>query len=300
MNASGDFAVSLAKVTKRYGATVALKEFTVDIARGGVVALLGPNGAGKTTAVKMMIGLSSPTSGKASLFGGDPTSAVTRRRAGAMLQVGKVPETLRVREHIDLFRSYYPNPLSFAEVAELGGLQGIEDRKFGELSGGQKQRVLFALALCGDPEMLFLDEPTLGFDVEVRRAFWKQIRAFVSRGRTVLLTTHYLEEADALADRIIVIDKGIIVADGTPSEIKSRAAGRRIRCETTLAESVLRALPGVTSVEVEAGRVEITATAAEPVVREMLRLDANLVHLEVTSVGLEDAFIALTGRKEAA
>jgi ABC-2 type transport system ATP-binding protein len=272
----------------------------MDIERGGVVALLGPNGAGKTTAVKLMLGLTSPTSGRATLFDADPRRARTRQRVGAMLQVGKVPETLRVREHIDLFRSYYPRPLPFPDVVELGGLQGIENRKFGELSGGQKQRVLFALALCGDPEVLFLDEPTLGFDVEVRRAFWKQIRAYVARGRTILLTTHYLEEADALADRIIVIDRGVTVADGTPSEIKSRASGRRIRCETRLLESDILALPGVSSVVIEAGRAEILASIAEPVVRELLRRDDALSNLEVTGVGLEDAFIALTRREEAA
>ena len=290
----------LGSVTKRYGSTVALHDFTMEIARGGVVALLGPNGAGKTTAVKLLLGLTSPTSGEATLFAADPRRAATRRRVGAMLQVGKVPETLRVREHIDLFRSYYPRPLPFSEVVELGGLQGIEYRKFGELSGGQKQRVLFALALCGDPEILFLDEPTLGFDVEVRRAFWKQIRAYIARGRTILLTTHYLEEADALADRIIVIDRGLMVADGTPSEIKSRTSGRRIRCDTRLLEPQIRSLAGVTSVEIESGRAEILVAHAEPVVRELLRLDEGLANLEVTGVGLEEAFIALTAREEAA
>jgi ABC-2 type transport system ATP-binding protein len=217
-----------------------------------------------------------------------------------MLQVGKVPETLKVREHIDLFRSYYPRPLTFNEVVEIGGLEGIENRKFGELSGGQKQRVLFALALCGDPELLFLDEPTLGFDVEVRRSFWKRIRSFISDGRTVLLTTHYLEEADALADRIVVIDRGSIVADGTPAEVKARVSGRRIRCETRLDADLIRAMDGVTSVDLDGSRVEILATHAEAVVRELLLRDETLAHLEVSSVGLEDAFIALTAREEAA
>ena len=297
---SAHFVARLERVTKRYGDTIALQDFSLDISRGGVLALLGPNGAGKTTSVKLLLGLASPSSGSATLFGGDPKRAANRRRIGAMLQVGKVPETLRVREHIDLFRSYYPAPLQFSEVLELGGLEGIEDRKFGDLSGGQRQRVLFALALCGDPELLFLDEPTLGFDVEVRRAFWKQIRGFVARGRTVLLTTHYLEEADALADRVVVINHGSIVADGSPAEIKSKVSGRRIRCVTSLTEDILRAVPGVTQVNVESGRAEILATSAESVVREMLAHDAGLSQLEVTSVGLEDAFIALTAHEEAA
>lgn len=286
--------------SKHYGKAVALNDVSLDVRRGEVLSLLGANGAGKTTSVKLMLGLISPTSGSATLFGGDPRRATNRQRVGAMLQVGKVPETLRVREHIDQFRSYYPSPLSVNEVMDLGGLDGIEDRKFGELSGGQRQRVLFALALCGDPELLFLDEPTLGFDVEVRRAFWKQIRAYVSHGRTVLLTTHYLEEADALADRIVVIDKGAIVADGTPSEIKGRVSGRRIRCVTSVQALDIQAMPGVTSVSVESGRTEIMAAAAEQVVRELLKRDASLSNLEVNSVGLEDAFISLIGKEEAA
>ncbi|MEP6507544.1 MAG: ABC transporter ATP-binding protein [Gemmatimonadales bacterium] len=286
--------------TKRYGPTIALNDVSLDVRRGEVLSLLGPNGAGKTTSVKLMLGLNAPTSGSATLFGGDPRRAANRRRVGAMLQVGKVPETLRVREHIDQFRGYYPFPLSVAEVLDLGGLDGIEDRKFGELSGGQKQRVLFALALCGDPELLFLDEPTLGFDVEVRRAFWKQIRAYVSKGRTVLLTTHYLEEADALADRVVVIDKGVIVADGSPSEIKGRVSGRRIRCVTSVNATEILSMTGVTSVAIDSGRTEIMATEAESVVRELLRRDQSLANLEVGSVGLEDAFLSLIEKSEAA
>ena len=289
----------LDRVTRTYGDTVALRDVSLDIKEGRVLALLGPNGAGKTTAVKMLLGLASPTSGSATLFGIDPRRSAARRRTGAMLQVAKVPETLRVREHIALFRSYYPKPLSFSETIELAGLGGIENKMFGELSGGQKQRVLFALALCGDPDMLFLDEPTLGFDVEVRRAFWKQIRAFVSRGRTILLTTHYLEEADTLADRIVVIDRGSIVADGTPAEIKSRTSARRIRCETSTPAVVLGSLPGVTRVEVDGSRVDILASIAEPVVRELLRRDEHLSNLEVTGAGLEDAFLALTQQEAA-
>ncbi len=286
--------------TKNYGETVALNNVSLEIAAGGVVAILGPNGAGKTTTVKLLLGLTAPTSGKALLFGNDPRAIASRQRVGAMLQVAKVPETLRVREHIDLFRSYYPKPLSASEVVELGGLTGIENRKFGELSGGQRQRVLFALALCGDPEALFLDEPTLGFDVEVRRAFWNQIRGFVAKGRTVVLTTHYLEEADALADRVVVIDHGRIIADGSPAEIKSRVTGKRVVCKTSLTEGQIGAITGVTSVKIDGGRTEIFASSAESVVRELLTRDAGLTDLEVTSVGLEDAFLSLINKGEAA
>ncbi len=300
MTSHPETVANLDHATKHYGKFVALRDVSLDVLRGEVLSLLGPNGAGKTTSVKLMLGLSSPTTGKATLFGGDPRKAANRRRVGAMLQVGKVPETLKVREHIDQFRGYYPSPLPVDDVLELGGLEGIEDKKFGELSGGQRQRVLFALALCGDPELLFLDEPTLGFDVEVRRAFWKQIRAYVSRGRTVLLTTHYLEEADALADRIVVIDKGSIVADGTPDEIKGRVSGRRVRCVTRIAENEIKAMPGVTGVVIEGDRMEIMTSVAEPLVRQLLARDASLSGLEVTSVGLEDAFLSLIDKEHAA
>lgn len=293
-------AARLSDVSKSYGDKVALRDVSLDIGPGGVIALLGPNGAGKTTTVKLLLGLAAPTSGTVSLFGQNPRNTASRRNIGAMLQVAKVPETLRVREHIDLFRSYYPTPLPTAEVYAAAGLEGLEDRKFGDLSGGQRQRVLFALAICGDPQMLFLDEPTLGFDVEARRSFWEQIRGFVSRGRTVLLTTHYLEEADALADRIVVIDHGAVIADGTPEQIKQRVSGRKIRCTTALSEDDLRAIPGVTEVRFDRGNAELVVTAAESVTRELLFNDATLSNLEVSGIQLEEAFLALTNAREAA
>jgi ABC-2 type transport system ATP-binding protein len=244
--------------------------------------------------VRLLLGLAAPSSGRVHLFGGDPRDARSRQRVGAMLQVGKVPETLKVREHVDLFRAYYPKPAAAASVIEAAGLTGLEDRKFGELSGGQQQRVLFALALCGDPELLFLDEPTLGFDVEVRRAFWEEIRRFVDRGRTVLLTTHYLEEADALADRILVISGGSIIADGTSASIKGTVAGRRVRCRTSIDADALRRIAGVREATVERGRADLLVTDAESVVRELLARDAGLSELEVAGLALEDAFLALT------
>ena len=214
----------LKRVTKRYGTVDALRGIDLNIERGELLALLGPNGAGKTTAVRILLGLAKADSGTAAVFGHPPDSVPAKLRRGALLQVAKVPETLRVREHIELFSSYYPNPLPFSETIAAAGLQGIESRLFGDLSGGQKQRVLFALALCGNPDLLFLDEPTVGLDVEARRALWGRIRAFVARGGSVLLTTHYLDEADALANRVAVINQGRIIAEGTPAEIKARTA----------------------------------------------------------------------------
>src|SRR5437879_3505172 len=210
---------SLDDVSKNYENVRALRGVDFSVRAGEVVALLGPNGAGKTTAVKLLLGLMPPNAGKVRVFGGDPTNPANRMRTGAMLQVGRVPETLRVREHIDLFSCYYMNPMPLAEVLAAAGLEKLADRKFGDLSGGERQRLLFGLAICGDPDLLFLDEPTVGLDVEARRMLWNEIRGLVLRGKTVLLTTHYLQEADTLADRIAVINQGEIIAEGTPAQI---------------------------------------------------------------------------------
>jgi|ERR1700728_300908 len=285
---------SLEAVSQNYGEVRALHNVNFTVGAGQVVALLGPNGAGKTTAVKLMLGLLQPTSGKVRVFGGDPTSPQNRMRAGAMLQVGRVPETLRVREHIDLFSSYYPQPLPLNEVLAASGLEKLRDRKFGDLSGGQRQRTLFALAICGDPDLLFLDEPTVGLDVEARRSLWEEIRRLVERGKTVLLTTHYLEEADALADRIAVINQGTIIVEGTPAEIKAQTSGKRIRCVTRLSIGDLLQLPGVTDAKHDREAVDIHTGEAELVVRALLARDPSLSGLEITSAGLEDAFLALT------
>lgn len=285
---------NLERVNKNYGSVRALNGVDFRVRSGEVVALLGPNGAGKTTVVKLLLGLLQPNSGKVRVFGGNPTNPETRMRTGAMLQVGRVPETLRVREHIDLFSTYYKNPMTLAEVLSIAGLEKLKDRKFSDLSGGQKQRVLFALAICGDPDLLFLDEPTVGLDVEARRMLWEEIRQLVRRGKTVLLTTHYLQEADALADRIAVINKGEIIAEGTPSEIKAQTAGKRIRCITTVSLGELRGITGVIEVREDREAVEIQTAEAEPVLRELLARDRSLSGLEVTSAGLEEAFLALT------
>jgi len=291
---------SLAAVTKRYGnGVVALDNISLQLHRGQIVALLGPNGAGKSTAVRLLMGLSSPTSGDARIFGADPRNTAARLRTGVMLQVGRAPEMLRVREHIAIFRGYYPHPMPFADLIKAAGLEGLENRMFGELSGGQKQRVFFALALAGDPDLIFLDEPTVGLDIEARRLMWAQIRSLAARGKTVLLTTHYLEEADALAHRIIVINKGRIVCEGTPAEVKSLGIGagstaKIIRCVTTLTPEHLLKIPSVSTVDTLGELTIITSAQPESTLREMLALDQHLHSLEVQSPALEDAFLALT------
>ena len=284
----------LTNVTKRYGATTALDDLTLALEAGRVTALLGPNGAGKTTAVKLLLGLTRPSRGSVTLFGHDPRTAAARRRTGVMLQVSKVPETLRVREHVHLFCSYYPSPMDVDEVLAVAGLATVAGRKYGTLSGGQKQRVQFALAICGNPDLLFLDEPTVGLDVESRRGFWQEIRRLAARGRSILLTTHYLEEADALADRIIVMSKGRVVADGAPHEVKGLTAARRVRCVTSLDHAQLAAFSGVQSVRPDGASVELLTSDAESVTRALLAADPSLSGLEVTGAGLEEAFLNLT------
>jgi ABC-2 type transport system ATP-binding protein len=291
----------LESVTRRFGRQLAVDRLDLSIPRGGVYALLGPNGAGKTTTISMLLGLLQPDSGRITVLGRKAGEMDARRAIGAMLQVGGVPATLRVREHLELFSGYYARPLPIARTIALAGLQGLEDRRFDRLSGGEKQRVLFALALCGDPELLFLDEPTVGLDVESRRRLWQVIRDLAATGRTVVLTTHYLEEADALADRIGVLHRGRLVAEGSPQEIKARVGGRVVRCITALPQQALAALPGVTGVRQNGTRIEIATTGAEELLRRLLALDPRLSGLEVADIGLDDAFLSLTeDRQEAA
>jgi ABC-2 type transport system ATP-binding protein len=284
----------LNQVSKSYGATKALDNVTFNIYAGEVVALLGPNGAGKTTAINLLLGLLQPTSGEVRLFGKNPKDAANRTRVGVMLQLSGLPETLKVKEHLELYRAYYPNPLPLEELVTTAGLVGLEDKLYGKLSGGQKQRLHLALALCGNPDLVFLDEPTTGLDVTSRRALWEQVRGFIGTGRTVVLTTHYLEEADALADRIAVLRQGQIVADGTPSEIKARTSGQRVRLVTGLEPSFVETLAGVTSVKRDGAALEVLTTQAESVVLSLLQRDPTARGLEVTNTGLEDAFLALT------
>jgi len=281
-------------LTKHYGETTALKNVNVELRSGELLALLGPNGAGKTTLVRILLGLAKTDGGGVSVFGADPRSLAVRSRVGAMLQVARVPETLKVSEHVRLFSAYYPKPLPIQETLKVAGLEEIKDQRFGELSGGQKQRVMFALAICGDPDLLFLDEPTVGMDVEARRLMWSQIRLLIARGKTVLLTTHYLNEADALADRILVLQHGSIIAEGTPSEIKASVAGKQIRCSTRLEQEEILTIPGVRSVTEDRNALLIQVNTAEPVVRELLRRDEWLSDLEITNAGLEEAFLSLT------
>jgi ABC-2 type transport system ATP-binding protein len=290
-------AAQLIDATKKYGSVEALKGVTIDIELGDVVAMLGPNGAGKTTSISLLLGLRKPTSGKALLFGLKPDDLNARSRVGVMLQESGIPTVLKVRELVDLFRSYYPKPMSRDRAIAMAGLEEKANAQVKELSGGQKQRLYFALAVCGDPDVLFLDEPTVGMDVEGRRSFIERIAEFIQMGRTVVLTTHYLEEADQLAKRVIVIDRGLVIADASPQEIKSRVAGKRVRfTSTALTEKDMEGLPVTTSTFVD-HTVQLLTNQPEAVLRELFRRGVEMSDLEVSGADLEDAFISLTTHK---
>lgn len=286
-------------VTKRFGNTRALNGVTLNVNPGEVLAILGPNGAGKTTAINCLLGLVRPDQGRASLFGGEPTRIAARVRTGAMLQISGVPETLKVREHLLCFATYYPAPLGITEVIRLAGLGEVADRLYGKLSGGQRQRVHFALALIGNPELLFLDEPTTGLDVASRRQVWNSVRDLVGGHRTVILTTHYLEEADALADRIVLLHEGHVLVEGTPAEIKRQVAGSRVQFVSNLPLKKIFDLPHVAHAEKTGTATVVLTPEPERTVLKLLQLDPQLRGLQVSDTGLEETFIALTtGRTE--
>jgi ABC-2 type transport system ATP-binding protein len=287
-------AAQLIDATKKYGAVEALKGVSIDIELGDVVAMLGPNGAGKTTSISLLLGLRKPTSGKALLFGLKPDDLNARSRVGVMLQESGIPAMLKVREIVDLFRSYYPRPMATDRAIAMAGLEEKAGALVKELSGGQRQRLYFALAVCGDPEVLFLDEPTVGMDVEGRRSFIERIAEFAQTGRTVVLTTHYLEEADQLAKRVIVIDRGQVIADAPPAEIKSKVAGKRVRfMAPAIEENDLEGLP-ISAVAIKDHRVQLLTNQPESVLRELFRRGVEISDLEVAGADLEDAFIAMT------
>src|SRR4029079_16138267 len=257
-------------VSRRFGTVLALDQVSLEVRRGEVLALLGPNGAGKTTAISLLLGLQQPDAGSADLFGVPPRSNGARNRIGAMLQTRGVTDTLSRAALVGLFRSYYPRPRSVADTVNLAGVADLLRRRYGTLSGGQQRRAQFALAICGNPEILFPDEPTTGLDVEARATLWKTVRQLVAEGSAVVLTTHYLEEAEALAHRVHVLARGRIVASGSLQQIRARVAQRRIRCVSALASEAVALWREVRSVARAGERMEIVTDAAEIVVRQLL------------------------------
>ncbi|HET6434674.1 MAG TPA: ABC transporter ATP-binding protein [Xanthomonadaceae bacterium] len=284
----------LVGVRKAYGAVRALDGIDLEVRAGELLALLGPNGAGKSTAITMLLGLLRPDAGRAELFGQDPQRLAARRGIGVMLQQAELPPTLKVGELVRLASSYYPAPRTLEETAALAGVADLLARPYGKLSGGQQRRVQFALAICGRPRLLFLDEPSTGLDIGARQALWAAIRALVAQGNAVVLTTHYLEEAEALADRVCVLARGAVVSEGSVDALRARIARKRVQCATRLPLAEVAAWPDVAEAGVTHGRLWLATAQPEAVVRRLLERDPALAALEVRAAGLAEAFTELT------
>lgn len=285
----------LKNVSKRFGKTLALDAVSLEIRSGELLALLGPNGAGKSTAISLLSGLRKPDGGTVRLFGQDPQDASARVHLGVTPQETGLPNELRVREVLGLVQAYYPEPQPRAQLLEAFDLAGLENRQCGGLSGGQKRRLAVALAFVGNPKLVILDEPTTGLDVESRRGLWEAVKHYQSTGGTVLLTTHYLEEAEALASRVVVINQGQITAEGTVSEIKARVGLKQVRYQGRPVAN----LAGVSKVEQENGTTILYTADSDSVVRELVQQNVSFSNLEVKSVSLEQAFVALTAESKA-
>jgi len=285
---------SLKDVRKRFGAIQALDGFDLSVQRGELLAVLGPNGAGKSTAISILLGLQSADEGTAELFGHAPQDIDGRRRIGVMMQEVMLPSVLRPRELMQQVASYYPTPYDVESVIARLSLESLANRPYGKLSGGQKRQVQFALALVGRPELLFLDEPTVGLDIHAREALWKVVRDLKHEGCSVVLTTHYLEEAEALADRVVVMAKGRLVASGSVNEIRSYVTRKQVSCVTRLGADAVREWPEVLQVELQRDRLHISTRNAEALLVRLLREDPGLSDIEVKRAGLAEAFTELT------
>jgi ABC-2 type transport system ATP-binding protein len=285
-------------LTTHYADKTVLAGVDIALASGEVLCILGPNGAGKTTLISAVLGLVSADSGQIRLFGqlqsGMARSTALRQKLGVMMQIGSLSANLTVSEQCDLFSSYYQNGHNATELISLAGLDNHANQRFGRLSGGQKQRLLFALALAGKPQLVFLDEPTLGMDVEARRSLWQQVRQLKQQGVAVVLTTHYLEEAEQLADRILVLNKGQIIAQGSPAQLKAMTAYKFIQCCSTLDDAQLTALPAVQQLTRLPHSVVLQSNQIEQTLRALLAQDSHVRDIEVRPVALEQAFLQLT------
>jgi ABC-2 type transport system ATP-binding protein len=291
--------VSFVNVSKQYGRLKAVDQLNLDLQAGETVALLGPNGAGKSTSLDMLLALRKPTGGQIKMFGSDPYHAVKSGRVGAMLQSGGLMPEVTVRELVTLVTKLHPNPEPIETTMKRAGITQFADQRVDRLSGGQTQRVRFALAICGKSELIVLDEPTVAMDVETRRLFWSSMKEEVAAGRTLLFATHYLEEADQAADRILVINRGRLLADGTPAEIKARAGAKRLSFRLDhVAEQFLQGLPALVSLEVRHDFVQIQSSDSDATLYAILDAGYRPRELEVSSLGLEQAFLAITAEDD--
>jgi len=292
--------VSFENVSKHYGRLRAVDGLTLDLRAGETVALLGPNGAGKSTSLDMLLALRKPTSGKIQMFGSDPYHAVKSGRVGAMLQSGGLMPEVTVRDLVTLVTTLHPRPEPVNTTLKRAGIDQFADQRVDRLSGGQTQRVRFALAICGKSELIVLDEPTAAMDVETRRLFWDSMKEEVAQGRTLLFATHYLEEADQAADRILVINRGRLLADGTPAEIKARAGAKRLSFRLDrVDEPFLLGLPGLVNLEIRRDVVQIQSSDSDATLYAVLDAGCRPREIEVSSLGLEQAFLAITAEDDA-
>ncbi len=291
--------VSFENVSKHYGSLRAVDGLSLELYAGQTVALLGPNGAGKSTSLDMLLALRKPTSGTIRMFGTDPYHAIKSGRVGAMLQSGGLMPEVTVRELVTLVTGFHPNPEPVDITMKRAGVDGFADQRVDKLSGGQTQRVRFALAICGRSELIVLDEPTTAMDVETRQLFWASMKVEVAEGRTLLFATHYLEEADQAADRILVINRGRLLADGTPSEIKARAGAKHISFRLdNIDEPFLLGLPGLVNVEIRHDRVQIQSNDSDVTLYALLDAGYRPRELEIGGLGLEQAFLAITAEDD--
>ena len=284
----------LHQVQVHYAGHAALQGIDLQVRAGQVLALLGRNGAGKSTAISVLLGLRRADAGQVELLGGDPQQRASRVGLGVMLQSTSLPPMLQVDELVAQASACYPDPMPLAEVLQRAGLQDLARRRYGQLSGGQQRTVQFAIALCGRPRVLFLDEPTTGLDIQARQVMWQAIRQLVAEGCGVLLTTHYLEEAEALAQQVVVLEQGRVLADAPLAELRLADRPRRIRCRSSLAVEDVQNWPGVQQVQRDGGHLQLLASPAEPVVARLLAADAQLQELEVQGAALADAFLDMT------
>ena len=293
--------VSFENVSKHYGQLKAVDGLSLDLRAGETVALLGPNGAGKSTSLDMLLALRKPTSGKIRMFGEDPYHAVKSGNVGAMLQSGGLMPEVTVRELVTLVAGLHPRPIPVNTTLRRAGIADIADQRVDRLSGGQTQRVRFSLAIAGESDLIVLDEPTTAMDVETRQVFWASMKAEVAEGKTLLFATHYLEEADQAADRILVINRGRLLADGTPEDIKKSAGAKRMSFRLDGAdEAFLLGLPGIVSVETRHGLVHIQTTDSDGTLYAVLDAGCRPSEIEVGSLGLEQAFLAITAEDDQA
>ncbi|MEV8605322.1 ABC transporter ATP-binding protein [Streptomyces griseoviridis] len=293
--------VGFESVSKVYGDVRAVDGLSLSLYPGETVALLGPNGAGKSTTLDLLLGLRQPDAGQVRVFGTGPREAIVAGRVGAMLQSGGLMDEVTVAELVALACALHPKSYKVGDVLSRAGISQIADRKVDKLSGGQAQRVRFALATAGDSDLIVLDEPTTGMDVTARQAFWATMREQADQGRTVLFATHYLEEADAIADRVLVLHRGRLLADGTAAEIKAKAGARRVSFDLDgpVDEAPIRALPFLTSIDVSGHTVRIQSSDADATVHALYGLGVYPRNLEVSGLGLEQAFVAITQAEEA-